>query len=38
MMRKAAKTQCTLQAALCVIGGFTAYMQLGVALFIHANI
>ena len=37
-MRRAAKTKCTLKGALCVLGGFTAYMQLGVALFIHANI
>lgn len=38
MLRKAAKTRCTLKAALCLLGGFTAYMQLGVALFIHANL
>ena len=38
MLRKEAKTQCTSQAVLCIVGGISAYMQLGTALYIHANI
>ena len=38
MLRKQAKTKCTFKGVCCVIGGMVAYMQLGVALFIHANI
>ena len=36
--RKAAKTQCTISGALCTVGGFLAYAQLGVCLSIHANL
>ena len=38
MLKTKAKTQLTCRAFCCVLGGFVAYMQLGVALFIHANI
>ena len=38
MLKTKAKTQLTCRAFCCVLGGFIAYMQLGVALFIHANI
>ena len=38
MSGKGAKTRGTLQAICCLLGGITAYMQLGTALFIHANI
>ena len=38
MLKTKAKTQLTCKAFCCVLGGFLAYMQLGAALFIHANI
>ena len=38
MLKTKAKTQLTCRAFCCVLGGFVAYMQLGAALFIHANI
>ena len=38
MLKTKAKTQLTCRAFCCVLGGFVANMQLGVALFIHANI
>ena len=38
MLRKKAKTQWTFPAICSVLGGSIAYMQLGVAFFIHANI
>ena len=38
MLKNKAKTKFTCRAFCCSLGGFLAYMQLGVALFIHANI